>query len=57
MFALVRAISTRPHSGWRLSERASYGGLNHSTTHRLLTGLIREGMVMQDTSTRRYRLR
>jgi len=56
VFALIRAISTRPHSGWRLSELASYCELNHSTTHRLLNGLIREGMVMQDASTRRYRL-
>src|SRR5690606_18037867 len=56
VFALIRAISTRPHSGWRLSELASYCELNHSTTHRLLNGLVREGMVMQDSSTRRYRL-
>ena len=56
VFTLVRAISIRSHSGWRLSELASYCGLNHFTTHRLLAGLVREGMVMQDPDTRRYRL-
>lgn len=55
-FVVMRALSARSRSGWRLSELAAYCGLHHSTTHRILAGLIEEEMVERDSMTRRYRL-
>ena len=55
-FKLLRALSARDRTGWRLSELAEYCGLHHATVHRLLASLIQEGMVTHDPAARRYRL-
>lgn len=55
-FVVLRALSMRNRVGWRLSELAAYCQLHHSTTYRVLAGLIQEEMVERDPQTRRYRL-
>ncbi|GAA4341281.1 IclR family transcriptional regulator [Pigmentiphaga soli] len=55
-FALLRTLSSRPRSGWKLTELSESCGLHHATTHRLLAALMREGMVTRDAVTRRYAL-
>ena len=55
-FRVLRALSARHRTGWRLSELAAYCDLHHSTTHRILVGLIQEEMVVRDPVTRRYGL-
>ncbi|MCK9510303.1 MAG: IclR family transcriptional regulator [Pigmentiphaga sp.] len=55
-FRVLRALSARHRTGWRLSELAAYCDLHHSTTHRILAGLIQEEMVVRDPVTRRYGL-
>ena len=55
-FKVLRAVSIRNRVGWRLSELATYCQLHHSTTYRILAGLIEQGMVERDAITHRYRL-
>ena len=55
-FTVLRALSARSRTGWRLSELATYCGLHHATTHRILACLIEEEMVARDAQTRRYTL-
>lgn len=55
-FTVLRALSARSRTGWRLSELAAYCGLHHATTHRILACLIEEEMVTRDPATRRYLL-
>ncbi len=52
--ALLRVIATRNSVGLRLSELVTAVGLERPTVRRLLQGLMREGFVPQDVSTRRY---
>lgn len=56
VFALIRALTTLSEPGARVTELARSIGLTQGTTHRLLQSLVSEGMVEQDTHSKRYRL-
>lgn len=51
---VMRVIASRNRAGVRLVDVARYGRLERPTAHRILRCLIAEGLVMQDTRTRRY---
>jgi DNA-binding IclR family transcriptional regulator len=51
---LLRYIATHHHIGCRLSTLATDCDLRKSTAHRILACLIREGLVLQRPSDRRY---
>jgi len=51
---LVRAVSTRPQLGWRLTDLAAHCGFDKGTAHRMLAGLARERMVQQRAGDRHY---
>ena len=51
---LVRAVSTRPQLGWRLTDLAAHCGLDKGTAHRMLAGLARERLVQQRIGDRHY---
>lgn len=51
---LVRLIASRSRSGLRLADIVKHSRLEHPTVHRILKGLMGEGLVMQDTDSRRY---
>lgn len=54
---LLQALKAdRSSRGARLTELAQQCGFEKSTTHRLLSALIAEGLVEQDPDTERYRL-
>lgn len=55
-FALIRALGESEAQGSRLTALAKAVGLTQATVHRLLQGLIAEGVVEQDEGTKRYRL-
>lgn len=55
-FALIRALGESEAQGSRVTALAKAVGLTQATVHRLLQGLIAEGVVEQDESTKRYRL-
>ena len=56
LFAVLRCLSASPEEGERVTQLAQRVGLSQPTTHRLLRGLIEEGMVEQDQLSKRYRL-
>ncbi len=51
---VMRLIASRGHGGLRLAEAVRYSGLEHPTVHRILRGLVAEGMATQDAASRRY---
>jgi DNA-binding IclR family transcriptional regulator len=51
---ILRQIANRGHLGWQVKDLAKRCGLSKSTTHRLLTGLVRERMVVQLPGQRHY---
>ncbi len=53
---LLRALSTHTTTGWRLSDLAEETGLDHTTVHRLLAGLVEERLATRVAGTRRYTL-
>ncbi|QHE83660.1 IclR family transcriptional regulator [Hydrogenophaga sp. BPS33] len=53
---LLRLLSMRVATGWRLSDLAQEAGLEHSTVHRMLACLMDEGMAIRVPGTRRYAL-
>ncbi|OGA16176.1 MAG: IclR family transcriptional regulator [Betaproteobacteria bacterium RIFCSPLOWO2_02_FULL_63_19] len=53
---LLRLLASRSHAGMRLSEVVKDSELEHPTVHRMLKGLMAEGLVMQDPMTRCYLL-
>jgi len=53
---LLRRIASSESQGCRLVDLARQTNLERPTVHRLLRGLMREGLVDQDPATRRYRL-
>jgi DNA-binding IclR family transcriptional regulator len=55
-FAVIRALGESQAEGSRVTALAKAVGLTQATVHRLLQGLIAEGVVEQDEGTRRYRL-
>lgn len=54
--ALLRVLALRNRTGARLVELCRDTGLERSTVHRVLQGLIAEGLVMQEHKSKRYRL-
>ncbi|MBF7141246.1 MULTISPECIES: IclR family transcriptional regulator [Pseudomonas] len=56
LFAVLRALGNGSADGERVSQLAAQVGLSQPTTHRLLRGLVSEGMVEQCLRTKRYRL-
>ncbi|MBV8649991.1 MAG: helix-turn-helix domain-containing protein, partial [Alphaproteobacteria bacterium] len=55
-FQLLRGVVDAGASGGRLSDLAVMSKLNTATAHRILGALAREGLIAQDSATRRYRL-
>jgi DNA-binding IclR family transcriptional regulator len=55
-FQILRAMGVHQHEGVRVTALAKAVGLTQATTHRLLQGLIQEGMVEQDPQNKLYRL-
>ncbi len=53
---LLRLLASRSRDGLRLAEVVRNAGLEHPTVHRMLKGLIAEGLVAQDAGSRRYLL-
>jgi DNA-binding IclR family transcriptional regulator len=56
LFAVLRSLGDSPDGGERVTQLAQRIGLSQPTTHRLLRSLMEEGMVEQDTRSKRYRL-
>jgi len=54
--ALLRVLAIRNRTGARLIELCRDTGLERSTVHRVLQGLVAEGLVMQEHKSKRYRL-
>ena len=54
--SIMRALSAQQREGMRLVDLTEACGLERSTAHRMLQGLIAERMVAQDQETKRYRL-
>lgn len=55
-FALLRHLAGVSAQGARVTQIAKAIGLTQATTHRLLQGLVAEGMVEQDERSKHYRL-
>lgn len=53
---LLRLLSTRGATGWRLSDLAQEASLEHSTVHRMLNCLLLERLAVRVEGTRRYTL-
>lgn len=53
---LMRLLASRRRGGLRLADVVQYSGLEHPTAHRILKGLMAEGLVVQDSASRRYLL-
>jgi DNA-binding IclR family transcriptional regulator len=53
---LLRLLSMRTATGWRLSDLAQEAALEHSTVHRMLACLLDEGLAVRVPGTRRYSL-
>jgi DNA-binding IclR family transcriptional regulator len=53
---LLRLIAGSRQSGMRLKDLATAAELKRSTTHRILQGLITEGLLTQNKTNRRYSL-
>ena len=55
-FAVLRALAAHQKQGVRVTHLAKEIGLTQATTHRLLQGLVQEGVVEQDLQHKLYRL-
>src|SRR5260370_37454222 len=55
-FAVIRALGEAQGEGARVTRLAKAVGLTQATVHRILHGLIAEGIVEQDENTKLYRL-
>jgi DNA-binding IclR family transcriptional regulator len=51
---VVRLVASRSHTGIRLMDMVKYSRLERPTVHRILQGLIAEGLVRRDSDSRRY---
>ncbi|CPR18651.1 IclR family transcriptional regulator [Brenneria goodwinii] len=56
LFAVIRALAEQQQKGGRVTHIAAATGLKPATTHRLIQSLVQEGIVEQDTGSKRYRL-
>ena len=54
--SLLRALGGGGEDGLRLVDLQRATGLSKPTAHRLLAGLVENGLVAHDAATRRYRL-
>ena len=54
--SVLRALAQRSQSGARMVDITRETGLIHATAHRIVQGLLAEGLVSQDAATRRYHL-
>ncbi|WP_247870803.1 helix-turn-helix domain-containing protein, partial [Azospirillum sp. TSO5] len=54
--ALLRAVADAETGGARLADLITGVGLSKATAHRLLMALARDGLVEQDTRSKRYHL-
>jgi len=54
--AILRQVATYGYSGAKAVDLAGALELDRATVYRMLRGLVVEGMVVQDSSTKRYRL-
>ena len=52
--AIVRLVASRSRTGIRLTDVVRYAKLERPTAHRILQGLIAEGLVRQDPDSRHY---
>lgn len=52
--ALLKTVANHPTDGVRLADVADQTQLSPSTTHRLLSGMVQEGLIEQDPETLRY---
>ena len=55
-FVVLRALAGHQKEGVRITHLAKEIGLTQATTHRLLQGLVQEGVVEQDQQHKLYRL-
>ena len=55
-FVVLRALAGHQKEGVRITHLAKQIGLTQATTHRLLQGLVQEGVVEQDQQHKLYRL-
>ncbi|MCC6475076.1 MAG: IclR family transcriptional regulator [Burkholderiales bacterium] len=53
---IVRLVASRSRTGMRLAEVVRHSGLERPTAHRILRGLVAEGLLAQDERTRTYSL-
>lgn len=53
---VVRLVASRSRAGTRLTDLVKYSRLERPTVHRILRGLIAEGLVRQDADSRLYYL-
>lgn len=51
---LLKELAARGEFGWRLLDLSAHCGLDRGTTHRLLACLVRERLVQQHRTHRRY---
>lgn len=54
--SVLRTLAQRSQSGARMVDITRETGLIHATAHRILQGLIAEGLASQNPATRRYHL-
>ncbi len=52
--SIVRLVASRSRTGIRLTDVVRYTELERPTAHRILQGLIAEGLVRQDAGSRHY---
>lgn len=51
---MVRLVASRSQAGMRLTDLVRYSKLERPTAHRILQGLIAEGLLRQDSKSRLY---
>lgn len=54
--SVLRVLAQRSQSGARMADISRETGLIHPTAHRIVQGLIAEGLASQNAATRRYHL-
>ena len=54
--SIVRLVAARNRPGMRLTDVVKFSGLQRPTAHRILKGLIAEGLLTQDPESRLYSL-
>ena len=52
--SIVRLVASRNRAGMRLTDVVKFSGLQRPTAHRILKGLMAEGLLAQDPESRMY---